>query len=58
MKLHALKFDTPNNAAISLDVLAEQVRRGERKIISLDLAGGVLSLQIAEPVQKRPELPR
>lgn len=32
MKLSALKFDTPNNAAISLGIIAEMVRRGDMKI--------------------------
>jgi len=32
MKLGALKFDTPNNAAISLAVIAELVRKGEMTV--------------------------
>lgn len=32
MKLSALKFDTPDNACLSLRVIAELVRRGEMTV--------------------------
>lgn len=32
MKISDLKFDTPNNSAISLGVISELVRRGEMTV--------------------------
>lgn len=33
-KLEGLKFDTPNNAALSLRMLAELVRQGEIEVLA------------------------
>jgi hypothetical protein len=56
MKLESLKFDTPNNAAISLAVIAEKVRVGDVKVFaSMDNEG--MSLRIVPP-EPMPEFPK
>jgi hypothetical protein len=47
MKPQHLRFDNTNNAALSLRILAEQVRSGETSVRKAEVgAGGVLNLEI------------
>ena len=55
--INGLKFDNANNAAISLHVLAELVRRGELMVIPLGADGPVITLDIGPPRPKAPRRP-
>ncbi len=48
-KLDGLRFDNPNNGALSLRLLAEFVRSGDVRILRGSTDGGVIRLELAAP---------
>ena len=53
-----MKFDTSNNAALSLRLLSEDVRTGRAKVIEVIDRGGILSIHLMRdknPPRHEPE---